>query len=88
MEIISSDIFINSDMRKDAEKKINELIVNHDVINEAEVSHEIKTFFDKKYKPNWQVIIGKNFQVSFSHEENTYILARVGKITIVIFKMN
>jgi hypothetical protein len=88
MEIISSDVLITSDMRKDAEKKIKELIVDHDVINEAEVSHEIKKYFDKKYKPNWQVIIGKNFQVSFSHEENTYILAKVGKITIVLFKMS
>ena len=87
MEIISSDIIITSEMRKDAENKINELISDKDSINEAEVSREIKEFFDCKYKPNWQCIIGKNFHVSFSHEENTFIQAKVGKITIVLFKI-
>ena len=87
MDSISSDIEITSEMRKDAEEKINELIANKDIINEAEVSHQIKEYFDKKYKPNWHCIIGKNFQVSFSHEENAFISIKIGRITIVLFKI-
>ena len=87
MEIISTDIMITSEMRKDAENMINQLISKNDSINEAEVSRKIKEYFDEKYNPNWQCIIGKNFQVSFSHEENTFIQAKVGKITIVLFKI-
>ena len=87
MEIISTDIMITSEMRKDAENMINQLISKNDSINEAEVSRKIKEYFDEKYNPNWQCIIGKNFQISFSHEEYTFIQAKVGKITIVLFKI-
>ena len=87
MEVINSDIEITSEMRKDAENQINELIGNCDTINQAEVSQKIKKYFDEKYLPNWHCIIGKNFQVSFSHEENTFIQFKVGKITVVLFKI-
>ena len=87
MDIVSSDIGITTEMRKDAENLITELIVNKEIINEAEVSQKIKEFFDDKYEPNWHCIIGTNFQVSFSHEENTFISVKVGQITIVLFKI-
>ena len=87
MEVVSSDIVMSSGMRNDAEKKINELVADCEVINEAEVSQKLKEYFDRKYKPNWHCIIGKNFQVSFSHEENTFIQFQVGTITIVLFKI-
>ena len=51
------------------------------------MSQKIKKYFDEKYLPNWHCIIGKNFQVSFSHEENTFIQFKVGKITVVLFKI-
>ncbi len=87
MDIVSSDIGITTEMRKDAENIITELIASKDLINEAEVSQDIKEYFDNKYQPNWHCIIGQNFQVSFSHEENTFISAKVGSITIVLFKI-
>ena len=88
MDVISSDMKITSEMRKDAEDQVRTLIEDKDEINQAEISKKIKNYFDKKYEPNWHCIIGKNFQVSFSHEEETYILIRIGKITILLFKMN
>ena len=87
MEVVSSDIENTSGMRTDAEKKVNELVADCEIINEAEVSQKLKEYFDKKYNPNWHCIIGKNFQVSFSHEENTFIQFQVGTITIVLFKI-
>ena len=87
MNVISTDMDLQSEMKKDAETKAKEFL-GHTEINEAEVSKQMKDYFDNKYQPNWHCIVGKNYFSSFSHEENTYILAKVGKITIVLFKMS
>ena len=86
MEVISSDMKITSEMKKDAEDKAKELLKNGD-INLAEICKLIKGYFDYKYKPNWHCIIGTNFYTTFSHEENTFIFLTIGKVSLALFKM-
>ena len=86
MNIISTDMDITSEMKKDAETKAKDFL-GHTEINEADVSKQMKEFFDKKYQPNWQCGVGKNFYSSFSHEENTYIFFSVGQISVLLYKI-
>ena len=86
MNVISTDMEITSEMKKDAETKAK-LFLGHTEINEAEVSRQMKEFFDKKYQPNWHCVVGKNFYSSFSHEEKTYIFFSVGQISVLLYKV-
>ena len=63
MNVISTDMEITSEMKKDAETKAK-VFLGHTEINEAEVSRQMKEFFDKKYQPNWHCVVGKNFYSS------------------------
>ena len=60
MNVISTDMDITSEMKKDAETKAKEFL-GHTEINEAEVSKQMKDYFDNKYQPNWHCVIGKNY---------------------------
>ncbi len=86
MNVISSDMEITSEMKKDAETKAK-VFLGHTEINEAEVSRQMKEFFDKKYQPNWHCVVGKNFYSSFSHEEKTFIFFSVGQISVLLYKV-
>ena len=86
MNLISSDMEITSEMKKDAETKAKDFL-GHTEINEADVSKQMKDFFDKKYQPNWHCVVGKNFYSSFSHEEKTYIFFSVGQISVLLYKV-
>ncbi len=86
MNVISTDMEITSEMKKDAETKAK-VFLGHTEINEAEVSRQMKEFFDKKYQPNWHCVVGKNFYSSFSHEEKTYIFFSVGQISLLLYKV-
>ena len=86
MNVISTDMEITSEMKKDAETKAK-VFLGHTEINEAEVSRQMKEFFDKKYQPNWHCVVGKNFYSSFSHEEKTYIFFSVGQISVLLSKV-
>ena len=77
---------ITSEMKKDAETKAKDFL-GHTEINEADVSKQMKEFFDKKYQPNWHCVEEKNFYSSFSHEENTYIFFSVGQISVLLYKI-
>lgn len=86
MNVISTDMEITSEMKKDAESKAKDYL-GHTEINEADVSHKLKDFFDRKYKPNWHCVGGKNFYSSFSHEERTYIFFTIGQISVLLYKI-
>ena len=86
MTVISTDMEITSEMKKDAETKAK-VFLGHTEINEGEVSRQMKEFFDKKYQPNWHCVVGKNFYSSFSHEEKTYIFFSVGQISVLLYKV-
>ena len=51
MNVISTDMDITSEMKKDAETKAKDFLGKNE-INEAEVSQQMKEYFDKKYQPN------------------------------------
>ena len=86
MNVISTDMEITSEMKKDAESKAKDYL-GHTEINEADVSHKLKVFLDRKYKPNWHCVVGKNFYSSFSHEERTYIFFTIGQISVLLYKI-
>lgn len=86
MNIISTDMDITSEMKIDAETKAKDFL-GHTEINEAEVSRQMKEYFDKKYQPNWHCIVGKNFYSSFSHEQGTYIFFSIGQISVLLYKI-
>ena len=86
MNVISTDMDITSEMKKDAETKAKDFLGKTE-INEAEVSQQMKKYFDKKYQPNWHCVVGKNFYSSFSHEETTYIFFSVGQISVLLYKI-
>ncbi len=75
-----------SEMKKDAEEQAK-LFLGHTEINEADVSRQMKEFFDKKYQPNWHCVVGKNFNSSFSHEQGTYIFFSIGQISVLLYKI-
>lgn len=86
MNVISTDMDITSEMKKDAETKAKDYLGKTE-INEAEVSQQMKEYFDKKYQPNWHCVVGKNFYSSLSHEETTYIFFSVGQISVILYKI-
>ena len=65
MNVISTDMDITSEMKKDAETKAKEFL-GHTEINEAEVSKQMNDCFDNIYQPNWYCVIDKNYFSSFS----------------------
>ena len=86
MNVISTDMEITSEMKTDAENKAKEFLGKTE-IDEAEVSRQMKEYFDKKYQPNWHCIVGKNFYSSFSHEQGTYIFFSIGQISVLLYKI-
>ena len=83
---IVTDMEENSDMKKDAISMAQSLLGRND-INEDTATKEIKSHFDKKYKPNWHCIIGKNFYSSFSHEAKCYIFLYIGQVAVLLYKL-
>ena len=85
MSITATDMDEKSLMRTDAIDRAQEFL-GHTEIDEADVSRKIKEYFDKKYQPNWNCIVGKNFYSSFSYEEKTYIFFYIGQIAVLLYK--
>jgi dynein light chain LC8-type len=83
---ISTDMEENSEMKKDAIDLAQKLLGRND-IKEDDATKDIKSFFDKKYLPNWHCIIGKNFYSSFSHEVKCYIFLYIGQVAVLLYKL-
>lgn len=83
---ISTDMEENSEMKKDAIELAQKLLGRND-IKEDDATKDIKSFFDKKYLPNWNCIIGKNFYSSFSHEAKSYIFFYIGQMGVLLYKL-
>ena len=54
---------------------------------EKEMSTHIKSFFDKKYYPNWHCVVGKDFASHMSYENKTFVFFYVGQLAFLIYKM-
>jgi dynein light chain LC8-type len=54
---------------------------------EKEMSKHMKTFFDKKFQPNWHCVVGKNFATQMSYENKTFIFFYVGQTAFLLYKM-
>ncbi|CAF1327915.1 unnamed protein product [Adineta steineri] len=46
----------------------------------------IRFEFDKLYTPSWQCILGKDFALSITTENQKRIILDVGKVAVLIFK--
>jgi dynein light chain LC8-type len=86
MNILSTDMDETSEMLKEAEDKAKDFLGKPE-IDEADVSRQMKEYFDSKYKPNWHCIVGKNFYSSFSHEEKSFIFFSVGQVSVLLYKL-
>lgn len=99
---LSSDMDDKSEMKRDAIDKVKDVLIQaqeylgHTDIHEDEVSKKMKEYFDKKYQPNWNCIVGiftsfymlgKNFYSSFSHESKTFIFFYIGQIAVLLYKL-
>lgn len=54
---------------------------------ESLVSKHMKTFFDRKYGPNWHCFVGKNFHSYISHESKNFLFFYEGPIAILLYKL-
>mmetsp|Transcript_31105 Transcript_31105/g.85178 ORF Transcript_31105/g.85178 Transcript_31105/m.85178 type:complete len:90 (+) Transcript_31105:128-397(+) len=75
----------NSEMRRDAKQQAALAMGKFE--NEKDISREIKTFFDRKYGPNWHCVVGKGFATYATYEAKTYIFFENPPLTILIYKM-
>ncbi|CAH8457319.1 unnamed protein product [Heterobilharzia americana] len=53
---------------------------------EFEMASYLKKEFDRKYKPNWQCIVGKSYGSFISHEENGFIFFNMNGYAVMLFK--
>ncbi len=86
MNVAQCDMDESAEIKKIAISKAKEFLDTTE-INEAEVSKQIKQFFDNKYEPNWHCIVGKNFYSSISHEAKTFIFFYHGQIAVLLYKL-
>jgi dynein light chain LC8-type len=72
-------------MFKDVEEQVNRAIDAHET--EKLISEYIKNFFDKKYSPNWHVVVGKHFASYVTHQVKHYCFFYIGQLAILIYKL-
>ncbi|KAL7637552.1 UNVERIFIED_CONTAM: hypothetical protein RMT77_012280 [Armadillidium vulgare] len=53
---------------------------------EDEMAKDLKEFFDSKYYPFWQCIVGLKFGNSITHVSGCFILFSVNDVTFILFK--
>ena len=82
---ISTDMDENSSTRSDALAQAQVALAKYQT--EKEMSTHIKSFFDKKYYPNWHCVVGKDFASHMSYENKTFIFFYVGQVAFLLYKM-
>ena len=53
---------------------------------EKDIAEYIKKEFDKKYKPTWHCVVGRNFGSYVTHETGHFIYFYIGHIAILLFR--
>lgn len=71
-------------MRSDAWAQANLAVQKFET--EKDIAKHIKAFFDGKYSPGWQCVVGKSFNTAATYEARTYAFFQVGPMAILLFK--
>ena len=53
---------------------------------DVDIAKHIKEYFDDKYSPVWNCIVGKNFGVFVTHQASNFAHFYVGSKAVVLFK--
>lgn len=54
---------------------------------EKELSEYIKKHFDEEFEPEWQIVIGKDFSVAFSHEIENFVFFQIEDCYFLFYKL-
>ena len=73
------------EMKQDLETQINKAIDCKET--EKDIAEFVKTFFDKKYSPNWHCVVGKHFASYVSYTTKHYIFFYIGQMAILLYKL-
>jgi len=84
MTMITCDLDDQSEMRQDVLTQGS--IACQKFETEKEIARYLKAFFDQKYAPGWNCIVGKSFNCSSTYEAKTYAFFEVGPMAILLFK--
>ncbi|UJR10865.1 hypothetical protein I4U23_015052 [Adineta vaga] len=52
----------------------------------SSIAHYIRTQFDQLHQPTWQCILGNDYALSITSENEKRIILDIGKVAILIFK--
>ncbi|KAH8850342.1 Dynein light chain 2, cytoplasmic [Schistosoma japonicum] len=53
---------------------------------EKDVAMFMKKNFDKLYGPIWQCIVGHEFGMSITHDENCFIYIHCGEVSLLLYR--
>ncbi|KAK2953481.1 putative Dynein light chain LC6, flagellar outer arm [Blattamonas nauphoetae] len=53
---------------------------------EKDIAAYIKKEFDRKYRPTWHCVVGRNFGSYVTHETKNFIYFYLGQIAVLLFK--
>ncbi|OMJ67617.1 hypothetical protein SteCoe_35166 [Stentor coeruleus] len=73
------------DMRDDAIREASMAAEHKD--SEKEISKAIKKYFDSKYQPCWNCVVGKSFNAYVSYQAKHFIFFYVKQISVLLYKM-
>ncbi len=76
---------MDQDMKNDVEQQVNRAIDSKET--EKEISEYLKSFFDKKYSPNWHCVVGKHFASFVTYTSKHYIFFYIGQLAILLYKL-
>ena len=76
---------MDQEMKNDVQQQVNKAIDVKET--EKEISECIKTFFDKKYSPNWHCVVGKHFASYATYTSKHYIFFYIGQMAILLCKL-
>lgn len=76
---------MSEEMKGDFEKQVNQIMDQKDT--EKEIAEHIKSFFDKKYSPNWHCVVGKHFASYVTYTSKSYIFCHIGQVAILLYKL-
>ena len=85
-KLVVQTVDMDEAMRKEAEKTI--LAAFEEYNSEEKIASTIKKTFDKNYKDNWNVIVGKNFGGHVINQTKCYMFASLNndEVSVLLWK--
>jgi len=75
---------MSEEMLQDAVDYATQALEKHN--KELDIAIYIREEFDKKYKPTWHCIVGRQFASCVSHETRHHIFFHLDQVAILLFK--